>query len=82
MFLTDLIWLFGFYIFPVTVKRIILLFGKIARWFDGHACHMQKKKKKGKRGRKRQRERTKKKQDGLRTLEYQKCTLFLYTDEN
>lgn len=42
----------------------------------------KKKKKKGKRGRKRQRERTKKKQDGLRTLEYQKCTLFLYTDEN
>lgn len=33
MFLIDFIWLFGFYIFPVTVKRIILLYRKIARWW-------------------------------------------------
>lgn len=30
----------------------------------------------------RDREENNKSQDGLRTLEYQKCTLFLYTDEN
>lgn len=37
---------------------------------------------KGERERERDREENNKNQDGLRTLEYQKCTLFLYTDEN
>lgn len=40
------------------------------------------KKKKKKRANEGEREKTNKKQDGLRTLKYQKCTLFLYTDEN
>lgn len=41
-YLTYLIWLFGFYIFPLIVKRIILLYRTIVRWFDGHAYHVQK----------------------------------------
>lgn len=76
-YLTYLIWLFGFYIFPVIVKRIILLYRTIVRWFDGHAYHVQK----HKWGRERQRGKQKKwrRVDNPRISEMKTCCMRMKT---